>query len=398
MFKGKTISPFNLAVTAVFTALVCVVTIIFSIYVPATEGFFNIGESMVFLSALLFGPFVGAFAGGVGSMLADLLLGYPHYAPATLIIKACEGAVVGTLKKRKPKLLKLNYIGIVGGILAFVSLALPWWTSSTILGNIDLYLFQITTPSGVPFTLLAKELLYCWAALALGVLGGLLGIVGSVTAYGKKLLVGGGALVLLSIIIFAAGLQMHLSSLGAPFGLFSSGLGYSTYLSFGFWLALVAAIIVFAASRKTPVITSRLQWKFFTMVLGVVAGFLLGWVGTAYYSGELELTLGSGLFVLYVPAEFWIFLSVITALSIAALGFLADPEFGWTVFSVIAGGFVMVLGYFLYQWFVIYPLFKIEVVAIAEIPVNIGQMVIGATVALPIAKIVWRVLPYLKEK
>jgi len=248
MFKGKTISPFNLAVTAVFTALVCVVTIIFSIYVPATEGFFNIGESMVFLSALLFGPFVGAFAGGVGSMLADLLLGYPHYAPATLIIKACEGAVVGTVKKRNPKL------------------------------------------------------------------------------------------------------------------------------------------------------SSRLHWKFFTMVLGIVAGFLLGWVGTAYYSGELELTLGSGLFVLYVPAEFWIFLGVITALSIAALGFLAEPEFGWTVFSVIVGGFVMVLGYFLYQRFLIYPLFKIEVVAIAEIPVNIGQMVIGATVALPIAKIVWRVLPYLKEK
>jgi len=248
MFKGKTISPFNLAVTAVFTALVCVVTIIFSIYVPATQGFFNIGESMVFLSALLFGPLVGAFAGGVGSMLADLLLGYPHYAPATLIIKACEGAVVGTVKKRAPKF------------------------------------------------------------------------------------------------------------------------------------------------------SSRLHWKFFTMVLGVVAGFLLGWVGTAYYSGELELTLGSGLSVLYVPAEFWIFLGVITALSIAALGLLAEPEFGWAVFSVIVGGFVMVLGYFLYQRFLIYPLFKIEVVAIAEIPVNIGQMVIGATVALPIAKIVWRVLPYLKEK
>jgi uncharacterized membrane protein len=248
MLKGKTVSSSSLAVTAVFTALVCVVTTIFSIYVPATEGFFNIGESMVFLSAILFGPFVGAFAGGVGSMLADLMLGYPHYAPATLIIKACEGAVVGALKKRNPKL------------------------------------------------------------------------------------------------------------------------------------------------------SSRLHWKFFTTALGAVAGFLLGWVGTTYYSGKATLTLGSGTFVLYVPTEFWIFLGIITALSIAALGFLADPEFGWMVFSIITGGFVMVLGYFLYQLFLIYPLFKIEVVAIAEIPVNIGQMIIGATAALPIAKIVWRVLPYLKEK
>jgi uncharacterized membrane protein len=248
MTKLKTMSPSNLAITAVFTALVCVVTIIFSIYVPATEGFFNIGESMVFLSALLFGPFVGAFAGGVGSILADLFLGFPHYAPATLVIKACEGGVVGMLKTRNPKL------------------------------------------------------------------------------------------------------------------------------------------------------SSGLHWKLFTMVLGVVAGFLLGWVGTTYYSGEVELTLGSQVFVLFVPTELWILLGVITALSIVALGLLADPQFGWTVFSVIVGGFVMVLGYFLYQRFLIYPLFKIEVVAIAEIPVNIGQMVIGATVALPIAKIVWRVLPYLKEK
>ena len=103
MLTKKSLSPFRISVTAIFTAFVCISTIIFSIYVPTTKGFFNIGESMVFLSAILFGSFVGAFAGGVGSMLADLLLGYPHYAPATLIVKACEGAIVGALKKRNPK-------------------------------------------------------------------------------------------------------------------------------------------------------------------------------------------------------------------------------------------------------------------------------------------------------
>lgn len=242
------IQPFKLAVTAVFTALVCIVTVIFSIYVPATEGFFNIGESMVFLAALLFGPFVGAFSGGVGAMLADLLLNYPHYAPATLFIKACEGAVVGVLKKRNPKF------------------------------------------------------------------------------------------------------------------------------------------------------SSRFQWKFFTMLLGVVAGVLLGWVGSTYYSGDIQLTLGWSAFTFYVPIEFWLVLGAIVAISISVLGFLADPEFGWLVFSVVVGGFVMVSGYFLYQMFLIYPLFQIEAVAIAEVPINIGQMIIGAIVALPIAKVVWRILPYLKEK
>ena len=77
--------------TIVFTSLVCVATMAFSVYVPHTRGFFNIGETIIYTTALLFGPFIGAFAGGVGSMVADIFLGYPYYAPATLIIKACEG-------------------------------------------------------------------------------------------------------------------------------------------------------------------------------------------------------------------------------------------------------------------------------------------------------------------
>ncbi|MGC9345801.1 MAG: ECF transporter S component [Candidatus Bathyarchaeales archaeon] len=88
-------------ITAVFTALVCVATMVFTIYVPSTRGFFNIGETMVYIAALLFGPFVGAFAGGVGSMFADILLGYYYYAPATLVIKALEGGLVGFLNRKK---------------------------------------------------------------------------------------------------------------------------------------------------------------------------------------------------------------------------------------------------------------------------------------------------------
>ncbi|UCC28655.1 MAG: ECF transporter S component, partial [Candidatus Bathyarchaeota archaeon] len=61
----------QLSIGAVFTSLVFIATVIFSIYVPLTQGFFNIGESMVYATALLFGPLVGGFAGGVGAALAD---------------------------------------------------------------------------------------------------------------------------------------------------------------------------------------------------------------------------------------------------------------------------------------------------------------------------------------
>jgi hypothetical protein len=159
-------------------------------------------------------------------------------------------------------MLKPNYIGIIAGILAFISIALPWWTLTISAGgeislssDISVYLYQVTS-AGLSITL---NTWYTWAALALVIVGGILSIVGSVTAIGKKLLLGGGVLALLSIIIFAVGLQMDITStsLGeAGVGLFSSGsymgASYSSYLSYGFWIALVAAIIAFVAFAKHP--------------------------------------------------------------------------------------------------------------------------------------------------
>jgi len=118
------LTAIRLAITAIFTSLVCVATMVFSIYVPQTRGFFNIGETMVYITALLFGPLIGAFAGGVGSMFADLLLGYPQFAPATLIIKACEGGIVGVLGRKRLKFgSKLQWkaftfaVGLITGVL-----------------------------------------------------------------------------------------------------------------------------------------------------------------------------------------------------------------------------------------------------------------------------------------
>ena len=89
----------TIASAAVFTAFVAVATAVFSVSIPATRGYFNVGEVMVYISALLMGPFVGAFAGGVGSMLSDISLGYANYAPGTLAVKGIEGFIVGYLSR-----------------------------------------------------------------------------------------------------------------------------------------------------------------------------------------------------------------------------------------------------------------------------------------------------------
>ena len=103
----------TIAATAVFTAFVAAATSVFSVYIPATTGYFNIGEIMVYTSALLMGPYVGAFAGGVGSMLSDLSLGYPYYAPGTLLVKGLEGFIVGYLAtKTFAKVTKAMWKGV----------------------------------------------------------------------------------------------------------------------------------------------------------------------------------------------------------------------------------------------------------------------------------------------
>ena len=244
-------TPTALALTAISTALVCIATIAFSFYVPQTRGFFNIGETMVFTTAILFGPVIGAFAGGVGSMLADILLGYPHYAPATLIIKATEGAIVGFLSRKKPK--------------------------------------------------------------------------------------------------------------------FSSK-----------------------------------SWKAFTFFIGLIIGVSMSTIGSIYYTGEVELSLGVPQLitlntVLSISPTFWYVVGALVVLLVTLMGLIFEPELGWLVFTTLIGGSIMVTGYFVYQQFLLFPLFNIEVLAFAEIPINIGQMLIGLIVALPIVKIVKRSIPQLKS-
>ncbi|SVD15648.1 uncharacterized protein METZ01_LOCUS368502 [marine metagenome] len=64
---------------------------------PATHGYINLSDTMVFTVALLFGGPAGGLAGGVGSSLADGLGGYFIWAPWTLVIKGFEGLIAGTL-------------------------------------------------------------------------------------------------------------------------------------------------------------------------------------------------------------------------------------------------------------------------------------------------------------
>ncbi len=85
----------ELAAIAVMGALTTVSTYMLQLPFPATGGYFNLGDAMVVATALIFGPVIGAIAGGLGSGLADLLGGWMTFIIPTTLIKGAEGYVVG---------------------------------------------------------------------------------------------------------------------------------------------------------------------------------------------------------------------------------------------------------------------------------------------------------------
>jgi uncharacterized membrane protein len=187
-----------LSITALMAALCCVLTMVFQIYVPATQGYFNFGEVGVYISALLFGPIVGALAGGIGSMLADIFLGFPHYAFPTLIIKGAEGFLVGYLSFNigdRFSSKRLRYLGVFIGIgLALVLMVIgilrfsgelylsggpgdAWWLTVIFIPSWVWFLFAIYIGSVTIFLTFRYEPRTAWNATAM-LLGGFVMITG----------------------------------------------------------------------------------------------------------------------------------------------------------------------------------------------------------------------------
>lgn len=121
----KDIKTRELTKMAVLISLTTVMTIVIQIPIAGGNGYLNLGDMVVFLAALTLGKKGGLIVGGVGSALADILIGYTHYAPITLIVKGLEGYIAGSLLDtkigHKNNLLPL----IIGGIWMAVGYYIP---------------------------------------------------------------------------------------------------------------------------------------------------------------------------------------------------------------------------------------------------------------------------------
>ena len=149
--------------------------------------------------------------------------------------------------------MKLNVIGLIAALIALISIILPWYSFSYSFITVNLSLWDFMSGfGGLGLGAITAQTGLLIGALALLVIGGLLGLLGNfiIGSRGKTLLAIGGILVILAPIMFAAALV----SSGLPlFGSLSAGdYTISVYISFGFFLAFIAAILMFISLRKHP--------------------------------------------------------------------------------------------------------------------------------------------------
>ncbi len=117
--------------TGLLAALSTIATMVLAVPTPM-GGYVNLGDTIVILSAYLLGPWYGAIAGGFGSALADILLGYTMYAPATLIIKGLMAVVAGTLMAVVGKSMKGR---LVCGVAAELVMVTGYWLFDGLLSG-----------------------------------------------------------------------------------------------------------------------------------------------------------------------------------------------------------------------------------------------------------------------
>lgn len=106
----------KIIMAALFAALVCVATMV--IKVPSPKGYVNLGDSVVLLSGWMMSPLYGFFAAAIGSALADLLLAFGIYAPATFVIKGSMALLVSFCAKALNKKTGKLASRIIGAVLA----------------------------------------------------------------------------------------------------------------------------------------------------------------------------------------------------------------------------------------------------------------------------------------
>lgn len=115
------------AVMAVWAALIAVASLLPAIPVIGTGATFSVSDIMVPLAGVLFGPWAGAVAAGIGGLIGQLIA--PHtviFGPFQFVLAMVSAAGAGLAMQRK-WIFPIVVIGLFGAIWYLVPLGQSAW-------------------------------------------------------------------------------------------------------------------------------------------------------------------------------------------------------------------------------------------------------------------------------
>ena len=150
----------QLSLIAVMSALVTVGTLIIQIPNPM-GGYFNVGDVMIFVTALTFNPIVSGVAGGLGSAIADII-GFPLFAIPTLVIKGFEGLLASLITDKKTVYRDVLAVIVAGTemVIGYFLVELYMWDSiGGALAEVPANIAQIAIGGlvGIPIALVLRR-------------------------------------------------------------------------------------------------------------------------------------------------------------------------------------------------------------------------------------------------
>lgn len=153
----------QLILAALMAAFTCIATMIIKIPTP-TFGYIHLGDSLVLLCGIVFDPFMGGLAAGIGSMFSDIFSGYFSWAPATFMIKAFTAGIMGFLFRRlkhKTSAHGNSICVIIGGLAGETIMVIGYFLYETALAafasggftKAALYAGAVSSAAGIPFNM-----------------------------------------------------------------------------------------------------------------------------------------------------------------------------------------------------------------------------------------------------
>ncbi|WP_042275694.1 ECF transporter S component [[Clostridium] dakarense] len=146
VIKREKFTTRDLVETSLLIALVFIATKFINIKLPISinGGLIHLGNTMLFISSIVFGKKKGAISGAFGMALFDLVSGWTMWAPFTFIVRGIMGYIIGNIAWSNGKCGNNTATNIFAVIISGIWMLIGYYITEVILyGNLTVPLTSI---------------------------------------------------------------------------------------------------------------------------------------------------------------------------------------------------------------------------------------------------------------